>query len=188
MRKLLTITTILTLCLAGCSTIPPQLVAPDLANVTPKQAANGASHGERVRWGGKILKVTPNAHDTCFEVLSRALDANARPKRRGHSDGRFIACRDGFYDPELYQRHRDLTVVGRISGTEKHKVGGYDYSYARVQADQVYLWPERRRRPAEYYHPYYYDPFWGPYWWGSGWWAPPVIVVPPRSGHPHHGH
>lgn len=193
MRKFLAITTILSLGLCGCATVPPQLAGTDLASVTPQQAANGSGRSEHVRWGGEILKVTPNADDTCFEVLSRALYPDARPKRRGHSEGRFIACRKGFYDPELYHKGRELTVVGQIEGTENHKVGDYNYTYPRVDAEQVYLWPERSRRDgyySRYYDPYWgpVDPFWGSGYWGYGWWAPPVIIVHGSGGHSHHGH
>ncbi len=189
MRKFLAITTLVTLGLGGCASVPQQLAGTGFSSVTARQAANGAGHGERVRWGGEILKVMPREEDTCFEVLSRDLYPDARPRRRGQSDGRFIACHKGFYDPELYGRGRDLTVVGQIDGTEKHKVGEYDYTYPRLNADQVYLWPKHTRRTVRVYNPYF-DPFWGwgygPSWSGYGWWAPPVIVV--RGSHRHsHG-
>jgi outer membrane lipoprotein len=143
--------------------------------ITPQQAARQVSHGERVRWGGDIVKVVPQADSTCFEILSRELSADARPRARSHSSGRFIACGKGFYDPEVYKNGRDITVTGMLDGVQQHKIGEYDYTYATVDADNIYLWPERTRNDDRYPWPGYYDPFWGPYW--GGFWAPPPVVI-----------
>ena len=163
--------------LAGCATVPAPLAGDNFTPVTPQQAAGGGSpSGQRVRWGGEIIRVEPRPDATCFEILSRELYADARPNRRDHSDGRFIACKQGFFDPAVYDKGRDITVVGAISGSEKHKVGQYDYTFAKVNADEVYMWPKRAAYPAGYYDPLWgprpYDPFWGPGWgWGGyyGW-------------------
>jgi outer membrane lipoprotein len=76
----------------------------------------------------------------------------------------------------VYDKGRDITVVGALNGSEKHKVGQYDYTFAKVDADEVYMWPKRVAYPAAYYDPFWgprlYDPFWGPGWgWGGyyGW-------------------
>ncbi len=185
MRKfILANATLAALALAGCATVPPQLVGQNFSAITPRQATQQNAHGERVRWGGSIVAVEPKSDTTCFEILSRELFADARPRPGRPSSGRFIACSKGFYDPELYKKNRDITVTGTLAGTEKHPVGGYDYTYALVDADNVYLWPMRERRDGDSAWPYYYDPFWGPWgpYWG-GWWSPPVVIVrppPPR--------
>ena len=76
--------------------------------------------------------------------------APARLRRRvresgsdGNQQGRFVACRAGFYDPEVFTRGRELTVTGTLHGIVSQKVGDYDYAYPRVEADVVYLWPTR---------------------------------------------
>ncbi|MEO8801822.1 MAG: Slp family lipoprotein [Rudaea sp.] len=181
MRHIPAIAALAVLMLAGCATVPPQLAGDQFSTMTPQQAVASASHGERVRWGGELLKVEPKSDSTCFEVMSRPLWSDARPKRRGESSGRFIACSKGFYDPELYRKGRDLTVVGQVDGSEQHKVGEYNYTYAHVAADHVHLWPVRDDRDQYGPWPRYYDPFWGPYdpFWGGGlWWSrPPIIIV-----------
>lgn len=168
------------LALGGCATVPPQLAGQNFSALTPQQAAQNNSRGDHVRWGGSIVAVEPKSDTTCFEILSRELFADARPRPRSPSSGRFIACGKGFYDPELYKKNRDITVTGTLAGTRKHPVGGYDYTYALVDADNVYLWPPRERNDGRYAWPYYYDPFWGPWgpYWG-GWWSPPVVIVRP---------
>jgi len=171
--------------LGACATVPAPLHG-QFAPVTPKEAlANTAQ--TPVRWGGEIISVDPKAGHTCFEVLGRELDATARPVPHDPSLGRFLACRDGFYDPEEFKQGRYLTVVGRIDGSEQGKIGEYDYTYPRVAADTVYLWPERSYVAA----PYYYDPWgpwgYGPYWGGPYWspyWGGGVIIV---DHHHHHG-
>jgi outer membrane lipoprotein len=165
--------------LGACASIPVPLQG-QFSAVTPHDAATGGGHGEAVRWGGEIIDVDPRADQTCFEILARELDASARPLQRDPSAGRFLACRSGFYDPEEFKRGRDITIVGHLDGTERGKVGDFDYTYPRVAADAVYLWP---KRPLYAPSPYYYDP-WGP--WGYGpywgpWWGPTVIIE-----HPHH--
>jgi outer membrane lipoprotein len=185
--------------LSGCATVPTPLAGNDFAPTTPQQAvAQNLPAGQRVRWGGEIIKVEPRSDRTCFEVLSRELYADARPNRSDKSDGRFLACKTGFYDPALYEQGRDVTVVGTIGESEHHKVGQYDYTYAKVDATEVYLWPKRSYPPG-FYDPYWGpcmgDPFWGPGWygpgwgpgwggcgrwgWGGGYWGRPVIVAPP---------
>ncbi len=177
---------LLTLGLASCATVPTPLQG-QFAASTPRDASTSGS-GQSVRWGGEIIKVEPKHDATCFEILSRPLDSSARPATRDPSGGRFIACRAGFYDPEEFQRGRDLTVVGRVSGSEHGKVGEFDYTYPLVAADTVYLWPKRPLyvRSPPYYDPWMYGfggpwgfgPYWGPYWGGST-----VIIREPRP-HP----
>jgi outer membrane lipoprotein len=162
------------LALGGCATVPAPIAGTDFATVTPQQAVAQNAHA-RVRWGGEIIKVEPKNDSTCFEVLARDLYSDARPSRHDGSDGRFIACSKGFYDPAVYTRGRDLTVVGTVNGTEQHQVGDYNYTYAHVDADAAYLWPKHPHYAAGYYDPWY-DPFFGPAW-GPYWWGPPPIVV-----------
>lgn len=175
--------------LASCATIPTPLQGQFAATLPRDAAASGSTH-QAVRWGGEIIKVEPKADATCFEVLGRELDATARPMMRDPAAGRFIACRSGFYDPEVFTRGRDVTVVGQVTGTDRGKVGEFDYSYPHVAADTIYLWPRRPRYVSSpYYDPwmYGYGPYgwgWGvgPYWGGPFWGGGGRVII--RS-HPH---
>jgi len=148
------------LAIAGCATAPKPLQG-EFAMVRPIDAER--AEGARVRWGGSIIAVEPRPNETCFEVLGRHLNDSARPRPTDATDGRFLACRRGFYDPAVFSAGRDITVVGAISGREKRKVGEYEYAYPRVTADAVYLWPDRseiiienRSSPFFYHSPFWY--------------------------------
>jgi outer membrane lipoprotein len=160
--------------LAGCATAPKPLQG-DYAATLP---ADSAATAQKVRWGGEILRVDTQARRSCFEVLARPLDASARPVRRDQNGGRFLACREGFYDPAVFEPGRQITVTGTLDGSERRKVGDYDYDYPRVAADVIYLWSELPAY-ARYPDPWIYggDPFWyRPF-------GPPVVVI---RGHHHH--
>ena len=43
------------------------------------------------------------------------------------------------------------------------RIGEYDYRLPRMDADVVYLWPERADVQVIRYEPY-------PWGWGPGWW------------------
>ena len=173
------------LILAACASVPQPLKG-EFASVVPRDAAQ--ADGSHVRWGGEIVRTEPEATRTCIYALSRPLNSRARPMYKSESMGRFVACRQGFYDPEIFAKGRDITVTGTLNGTLSRKVGQYDYPYPLVEADSIYLWPViQPLPPGGYYNPYFYDPFWGPSYWGGGpFWYPPtrVIVVPAQPVKP----
>lgn len=147
----------LSLALAGCAMAPKPLQG-QFSSLTPEQAVQRQAAGERVRWGGRVVHVETQAERSCFEIVGFTLDIAGRPLPRDHSDGRFLACRAGFYDPEVFAAGREVTITGAIEGFETRKVGDYDYRYPRVAAETVYLWPERkdvdiiyRPRPTPWY-------------------------------------
>jgi outer membrane lipoprotein len=174
------------LALVGCATAPTPLQG-NFATTGPADETAAAS-AQKVRWGGDIIRVDNARDHSCFEVLARPLDASARPLRHDRSQGRFIACRAGFYDPAVFEAGREITVTGTVNGSERRKVGDYDYRYPRVDADVIYLWNEPRYLRAAYPYPYpdpwFYGSYgygWDPFWFRTPF--PPVVVVRP---HPHH--
>lgn len=151
------------LALAGCAVTPkPESNAP-VSGITPDTAREGGQVGERVRWGGVIVEVTPRQNETCFEISSRPLDDSGRPLSTDRNFGRFIACSKEFYDPAVYVSKREVSVVGILTGSVDGKVGERDYRFPKVQADDIYLWPKFARAPYRYYRPYR-DPFWDPFY------------------------
>jgi outer membrane lipoprotein len=127
-------------------------------------------------------------------VLAEPLDSQARPDRSSEQGlGRCVACKQGFYDPEVFAKGREITVTGTLDGTVQHKIGEYDYTYPRVAANTIYLWP---KRPVYVETPSPWGP-WGPcdpFWsgWGCGGWGygpwgwgyPPRVIVVPRPAPP----
>lgn len=165
---------------AGCATAPEPLRG-NWSPITPAEASRSGADGEPVRWGGTIVGVDPRRDSTCFEVLGRPLAENARPRDTDSGTGRFLACRGGFYDPAIFAEGRDMTVVGRIDGSETRPVGEYDYAYPRVAADVVFLWPERQERDVYYVGAmgWYHRPFWGGYYMRP---YHPIVVRRPPPG------
>ncbi|MBY4597269.1 Slp family lipoprotein [bacterium BD-1] len=131
------------LLLAGCVTAPKPLQG-TYAPLQPADIARSGATGDMVRWGGRIVRVDPLAAQSCFEIVGVRLGPDGRPQERDQSEGRFIACRAGFYDPEVFQPGREITITGTVTGFENRKVGDYDYRYPSVAAEVVYLWPERK--------------------------------------------
>lgn len=141
--------------LAGCVTVPERLRG-EFPAITPQTSVERGLDNQRVRWGGEIVKTLPGRDETCFEVIGQYLNEEARPITDDNSQGRFIACARGFYDPAVYTQGRDLTVVGTLDEVVVRKIGDFDYRYPQVSAQQVYLWPNT----YEYYgYGNDYDPF-----------------------------
>jgi outer membrane lipoprotein len=147
----------------GCA-LPPAALRGEFAPLTTAEAARGVQASEPVRWGGVIAEVRPSQERTCFLIVDMPLDDSARPVRVDQSGGRFLACAQGFLDPEVYAPDRLLTAAGWLSGTSAEKVGGYEYLAPIVEAYSVHLWPER----PEYGYAWGPGPYWG---WGPGVWA-----------------
>ena len=153
--------TLALLALTACASQPKPLQGA-YSGITPHLAMQSDSAGTMVRWGGRIVQVEPRQDRTCFEMVSTRLTATGRPYwADDDTNGRFIACRAGFYDPAVFEKNREVTFTGRVEGYENRRIGEYDYRFPRIDAEVVYLWPLRERvdvvtRPAPW-------PWWG-YW------------------------
>lgn len=134
---------LLTAALGACATMPTPLQG-QYSNLLPAQAGEQNTNNEHVRWGGTVVTVHTESERSCFEIVGTRTGADGRPERLDKSEGRFIACRKGFYDPVVFSAGREITVTGSITGFETRKVGDYDYRYPIVAADVVYLWPVRQ--------------------------------------------
>ena len=156
----------------ACTSIPVQLDG-EYSALTPENATEDDVKTP-VRWGGIVLETRPEEDFTCFEILSRQLGSSMRPVYSDQADGRFIACKSGFYDPEVFEKGREVTLTGEIIYMDTRKVGEYDYKYPVVDIEFMSLWPVRRQRVYigvyDPFHPYYwhYPPygfrFRYPYW------------------------
>ena len=156
------------LAVSACTTVPEQIQG-DYPNIAPARVDAGVI-GRDVRWGGVILNSQNRGTQTCFEVLSRELDKYLRPIQEDHSNGRFIACKDGFQDPLVFNKGREITTTGTIRNIRVRKVDEFQYQYPVLDVDTLVLWEKRRQvtvyrgfhDPWGYRYPWRY-PYWG---WG----------------------
>ncbi|MCK9490347.1 MAG: Slp family lipoprotein [Xanthomonadales bacterium] len=174
---------------AACTTIPTTLQG-DFALVTPAVVAERGTTGQQVRWGGVIIEAEPGSAQTCVQILSLPLsDSTARPRLPARSvqtdEGRFLACRSGFVEPELFAPGREVTVSGQVVALEERAVGEYLYRMPQVAADTIHLWAERRPQHQAHYNLGYWHGPW-PYWYGGFYHRSPVhyhhhtpIIRPP---------
>ena len=155
------------LVLGACATAPKPLQG-QFSSVSPRDSVAQQQTGTPVRWGGRIIETLPGQGETCFQMLARPLTGSGRPSSTASdaSDGRFIACRTGFYDPAVFEPGRDVTFIGHVAGYQSTKIGDYDYSLPKITANVVYLWPVQRE--VDVVPAYPYGP-WGPSRWGWGW-------------------
>jgi outer membrane lipoprotein len=83
-----------------------------------------------------------------------------RPEDADQTLGRFIACRAGFLDPEVFARGRELTLTGTVEALEQRNVGEFSYQYPIVRAGFITMWPERQEVIIQDY-----DMFYSPWYW-----------------------
>lgn len=157
--------------LAACATAPKPLQG-QFAPITPQQSLAAGTQGQSVRWGGRVIETLPGPDQTCFQMLARPLNSLGRPMSNNSdaSDGRFLACRAGFYDPAVFQPGRDITFIGRVDGQEDVTIGEYAYKLPKLAADTIYLWPEQTASSLPPHYPHYGPSPWGPRWGWYGWW------------------
>lgn len=156
------------LALAGCTTIPEQIQG-SFSDISPARV-EPAVFGASVRWGGVIIDAVNEANRTCFEVLSRDLDRYLRPLQEDRTAGRFIACKPGFHDPEVFAAGREVTLTGSIRGIEEREIDQFKYRYPVIDVDELVLWqPRQEVLVIDRMH----DPFWYPYpyYWGRPYWG-----------------
>ena len=151
--------------LTSCTSVPAQLQG-EYTDVSPASIQPDL-FGSSVRWGGVLVETRNEQNRTCFEVLSRQLDRYMRPLMEDTTLGRFIACTNGFHDPEVYAKGREVTVVGQIQSIEDRKIEEFAYRYPVLEVADLVLW-EKRRTVLHYNN---YDPFYYPYYWGRPYWG-----------------
>ena len=154
------------LAVSACTTVPEQIQG-EYPNISPSRVEPGVI-GSEVRWGGVILSSRNRGDQTCYEILSRELDKYLRPVQEDYTNGRFIACKDGFQDPLVFQKGREITATGTIRNFRVQSVDEFQYQYPVIDVDTLVLWEKRRQvvvyrgfhDPWTYRYPYRY-PYWG---------------------------
>jgi outer membrane lipoprotein len=172
-------TLLLAVVLSGCaSRLPESIRDAAVSELSVAQVRKGDVQqytGTEVRWGGSIAVVENTPSETLIEVVSQPLGQDGRPDANGDGDGRFIAKFPGFLDPLVYDKQRQLTVVGTLRGEVTRKIGEYAYTFPVVEVQSHHLWKEMNRsgynagdwwRYDCYPFPYYRYPWpYVPYYW-----------------------
>ena len=131
--------------------------------------------GRTAMLGGDILSARNLAEGTLLEVLQKPLDATERPVVTDRSEGRFMALCEGYLDPAIYSKGRQITLAGRVIGSRTDTVGEITYVYPLLSCLEVHLWPPRSSvvyYPPEYPYGYWWPPYYYPFWWRHHAWHP----------------
>lgn len=128
--------------------------------------------GKTVLWGGLIVETTNRKNETLIQVMQTELDYEKKPENLDGSGGRFLVRYDGFLDPVIYSKGREITVAGEVVGKEVLPLGEIQYAYPIILAKEIRLW-EKRQVVRPVYPPWYWDPY--PFWWYRYpyWWYRP---------------
>jgi len=118
--------------------------------------------GKTVLWGGVIVDTANRKDETLIHVMQTELDYEKRPKNLDSSGGRFLVRYNGFLDPVIYSKGREITVAGEVVGKDVLPLGAIQYAYPVLLAKEIRLW-EKRPLIMPVYPPWYWDPY--PYWW-----------------------
>lgn len=163
--------------LGGCASGPFPKDVTEKAKLQPAfsslRANPEAFKGATVIIGGTIIHTANLKDHTEIEVLQKPLDSDYEPKDVDTADGRFLARCKGFFDPEIFEAGRDISVAGEVEGKEERPVGEVSYTYPVIACRKAKIWYRQRRD-------YYSDPYWyGPYgWYGWPYWSSGVVVRP----------
>lgn len=153
---------------AGCGppVVPPELMEQVDQKLTLVQVRDNPreNHDKMVLWGGRIIRTVNKPKGTLIEVLQIALDSHDRPKAGYESTGRFIVAMQGFLDPEIYHKNREVTVVGQVVGVELLPVGEIKYKYVLLRGREVKLWQKRPDAVQVYPTGGFYGGFGGSMW------------------------
>ena len=140
--------------------------------------------GRIVILGGYILETANDPDGSRLTILQAPLGSQNRPKSADLTKGRFLVVTKKFLDPEVYSKDRAITVGGKVEGSRQEPLGSRSYLYPVIEAQEIYLWPEKYKYARPYY-PYFYDPWYYPWYdpWYYPWYGP---QYPYRRDHRHH--
>ena len=100
--------------------------------------------GKTVLWGGEIIETRNTPDAAWIELLQHPLSGDDRPIRGPVSEGRFLIRHEGFLDPAVYGRGREVTVAGEIRGGQNRPLDEIEYLYPIVADKEMVLWGPRR--------------------------------------------
>lgn len=137
---------VLAIAVTGCASQPLVDRSSVDLDAPPDEVAQTRAVGATVSWGGRIIEIRTAGDATELEILSYPLTTDGRPDTERASNGRFIAIRNGFVDPLVYDEGRTVTVVGRVEELRDGSIGEQSYRWPVVSVREMAPAPERRRQ------------------------------------------
>jgi starvation-inducible outer membrane lipoprotein len=126
--------------------IPPGIRKPPPEDLQLVQVSSLDTHrGTRVRWGGTIVSLANQSGWTRVEVQAYKLGPNGQPDLHSPSANRFLVRANIPYDPQVYEKDRQITVAGTLEGNTEIKNAGRRSVLPLVRADELYLWGQSTR-------------------------------------------
>ncbi len=138
MKKTCFIISIITL--AACTSLPPKPLRGDFVEVSPDAYQKNPIDNLTVRWTGFVIDVENKEEHSCLTIIAKMPDQYARPSKRVRLDqGRFIACKPKFLEPEFFNE-KAVTVTGPVKRMVRKPLGNMEYNYPLVDAQVIYVW------------------------------------------------
>ena len=132
------------LALAGCASVPFETGGVALG-LKPADVRDDpeAARDRLVLWGGTIARARNLEERTLLEVVAYPLrERTQRPRTDAGTLGRFRVYVDGYLETASFAPGREVTVRGRVAGTERGQVGEADYVFPVIGSGELELWPQ----------------------------------------------
>ncbi len=156
--------------ITGCAVISQQVRDKALPPVSFAEliAAVDQYKGQTVIQGGYIVSVENLKDQTRIVAVQTTLGVNQKPNSKDLTQGRLILIYNGFLDPEVYTKKRQITVGGRVLDSSANDPQP-PFPYLKIELAEIHLWPVEK--PVAPY-PYWDDDYWYPYpfWWRHPFW------------------
>ncbi len=137
MKKLIPLLSVITL--SACIQ-PPQPLRGEYSDISPKAYQANPVENLNIRWTGFVVDVENAENHSCLIIRAKVPDEVARPSKRIRIDqGRFIACKSSFLEPESFLK-KPVTVTGHVKRMVNKKIDDLDYPHPLVDAKVIYVW------------------------------------------------
>ena len=139
-KKLMKTLSLLSVLILTACIQPPKPLQGEYSDVSPDSYKKQPIENLNIRWTGFVVDVEIMEDHSCLTVVAKVPDEVARPSKRIRLDqGRFIACKPTFLEPESFLK-KAVTITGPVKRLVKKKLGEMDYQYPLVDAKVIYVW------------------------------------------------
>jgi len=161
--------------LTACSSLPTSIRTEPVPELKFEQAQTAIELyiGQRIRWGGQIVKVSNQENQSILEIVQFPLNSYGRPMIDKTSQGRFIAHSKDFFDPFIYRQGTAITISGTIESERTMIIDKKSLSMPVIDITEIHRWRPRNYNnhtvtPYLYQH-HFYPPYsihrYRPYWY-----------------------